>query len=172
MDELSYTEISDWRVFEDLVADYFREVKQDNEYNVDSVEVRQTGKGSDGGRDIVVTLTLDDSVLPFKRIWVIQCKFHESEIGKSELSDVNIPTLIHEYKANGYLLVCKSDVGARLTESFERLNDNCKFGFKYHYWNGNNLLSRIRFKDKLIEHYFPKHAEYLKSKEKIADEIK
>ena len=172
MDKLSFAEISDWRSFEDLVADYFREAKVDNEYNIDTVDVRPTGIGTDGGRDILVTFTLDDSVMPFKRRWVIQCKFYTETIGKKEISGVNIPTLIHEYGANGYLLICKSDVGARLTESFERLNDGCRFGFKYHYWNGNDLLSRIRFKDKLIEHYFPKYAEYLKSKTKKTDELK
>lgn len=172
MNELSLTEINDWRNFEDLVADYFREVKQDNEYNVESVEVKQTGKGPDGGRDILVTLVVHDSIMPFKRTWVVQCKFQENDIGKSGISDVNIPTLIHEYAANGYLLVCKKDVNSKLTESFERLNDGCRLGFKYHYWSGNNLLNRVRLKDKLIERYFPRHAAYLKSRQRIADGMK
>lgn len=169
MEKLSFSEIENWRAFEDLVTDYFKEVKKDNEFNIESVEIKLTGKGSDGGRDIIVCFTLDDSIVPFKRLWVVQCKFHEKVIGKSQISDVNIPALIHEYGANGYLLVCKSDVNSKLTESFERLNENCKFNFKYHYWNGNNLLSRIRFKVSIIDHYFPKHSEYLKLKQKSKD---
>jgi hypothetical protein len=55
------------------------------------VIVQPTGTGADGGRDILVTLTVHDSYT-FLPKWVIQCKFHDTDIGKGILSDINIPT--------------------------------------------------------------------------------
>lgn len=164
MEELSLDEITSWRTFENLVADYFREVKNDKEFNVEHVEIKESGIGKDSGRDILVKLTLNDAIVSFKRIWVIQCKFHKGNIGKAQIADVNIPTLVHEYAANGYLLVCKADVTSGLTESFEELNKKCKFGYKYICWSGESFLRRIQFKN-VAKKYFPKYADFLAKKE-------
>lgn len=50
--KLDFDEISNWREFENLVADYFREVKK-KEKNIKDVQVHSSGEGSDGGRDIL-----------------------------------------------------------------------------------------------------------------------
>lgn len=171
MDTLSLEEISNWQCFEDLVADYFRAIKQDSEFNVDDVVVLQTGSGSDGGRDILVTITVNDSIMTFKRIWVVQCKFYNRDVSKSELTDINIPSLLHQYGAHGYLLVCKKHYTSRLSDMFEGLNAKCHFQRSYLIWNGNNLIKRVRLKSDLIETYFPKHNAYLKQKEEGADQI-
>jgi hypothetical protein len=165
MERLSFDEIDNWQVFEDLVADYFREIKGDQEFNVTNVEVKQTGAGGDGGRDILVSLSVNDSIVSFTRIWVVQCKFYGGDVGKRHLSDVNIPTLIHEYGANGYLLICKNHVTASLSAMIENLKDNCRFKYHYENWNGTNFLSRIRIKPRLIENYFPSHHAYLSAQE-------
>jgi hypothetical protein len=165
MDRLSFDEIDNWQVFEDLVADYFREIKGDQEFNVTNVEVRQTGAGGDGGRDILVTLSVNDSIVSFERIWVVQCKFYARDVSKSHLFDVNIPSLIHEYGADGYLLICKNHVTASLSTMIENLKDNCRFKYHYENWNGTNFLSRIRMKPRLIENYFPLHNAYLTDKQ-------
>jgi hypothetical protein len=100
-------EIEDWQEFEDMVAEYFRQIKSDDN-NVTEVVVQPTGNGSDGGRDILVTFDVNDSVHSFERKWVIQCKFHEGILKEREMSTINIPGKIHEYGANGFLLVvCK-----------------------------------------------------------------
>jgi len=161
MDRLSFDEIQNWQLFEDLAADYFKEIKGDQEFNVTNVEVRQTGAGGDGGRDILITLSVNDSIVSFKRIWVVQCKFYTENVGKHHLADVNIPSLIHEYGADGYLLICKNHVTASLSTMIENLKDRCRFNYQYEVWNGTNFLSRIRIKPKLIENYFPLHHAYL-----------
>ena len=143
-----------------LVADYFRASKEES--NVVDVQVEPSGVGSDGGRDILVTLQMTDSILPFNRKWVVQCKFNEKAISKADLSDVNIPTLIHEYGANGYLLVCKNNVTAKISEMFENLRQKCRLGYSYEFWQGNAFKGRIRVKPEIIEQYFPEHNEYLK----------
>lgn len=148
-------------MFEDLVTAYFKEIQTIKESNVESVDVKQTGSGSDGGKDILVRLRVYDGIDRFDRTWVVQCKFLDRNVGKADLADVNIPSLVHEYNANGYLLVCKNHVTAALSESFERLSQNCRFGYQYVFWNQNGLLSRIRPHDRLISHYFPGHYRYL-----------
>ncbi len=165
MKNLSLNEIKKWNDFEDLVAAYFRQVKLDKEVNIESVEVQQTGTGGDGGRDILVSFIVNDSVMTFKRIWVVQCKFYNQDVSKSHLSDINIPSLIHQYAANGYLLICKKNITSTLSASFESLNKNCKFGYRYEFWNQNNLLGRIRLKEEVVKTFFPLHAKYLEKQE-------
>ena len=167
MDKISFSEISDWQAFEDLVTDYFRQVQNDKEFNVCSVEVQQTGAGSDGGRDILVTLNVDDSIQKFHRIWVVQCKFYERDVHKGDLADVNIPTLIHQYGADGYLLVCKKHLTAPLTNAFEELRKNCVLNYGYEFWNGTNFINRIRMKPSLIASYFPLHHQFLEQRNKL-----
>lgn len=162
--KLDFKELSDWRKFENLVESYFRLLKEE-ENNVIDVEVRASGIGSDGGRDILVVFRVTDSVLPFERKWVVQCKFHEKTISKSDLADANIPSLIHQYGADGYLLICKGDVSSRVTEMFENLNDKCKFKYKYEIWQGEGFKSRLLFKRSLHKQYFPEYDEFLQTKE-------
>jgi hypothetical protein len=169
---LSISEIRTWSSFENLVADYFREVQKDKEFNVKNVVVNPTGSGMDGGRDILVTLTVDDSIITFHRKWVIQCKFYSTDVKKSNLADINLPSLIHEYGANGYLLVCKNGVTSGLSTSFEALNLNCKFGYKYEFWNQSQLLKRILYKRELIDAYFPKYSQFLKKEALKIKEMK
>ena len=97
--QLDFSEIQDWQQFEDLALAYFELVKNE-ENNISEVFIEPSGIGSDGGRDILLTLTVNDSLITFKRKWVIQCKFYNSAVTKDKLSDINIPGLIHEYGAD------------------------------------------------------------------------
>lgn len=159
--KLTFNEITDWKEFEKLVADYFRSVQHLKENNVSTVFVEPSGEGSDGGRDILVTFQVFDSIKRFERKWVIQCKYYSRSISKGDLSSMNIPTLIHEYGADGYLLVCKNGVTAKVTEMFENLRKNCKFRYDYMIWEDNDFLKRVRAVPSLIEHYFPTYFNYL-----------
>jgi hypothetical protein len=163
--KLDFAEIKTWGEFEDLVEDYFKEAKKEEKSIID-VEVKPTGVGSDGGRDILVTFRITDSIVSFTRKWVVQCKFYSGAVSKANLSTVNIPTLIHEYGADGYLLVCKNDVTSKVSEMFENLERECKLGYCYAIWRGNELTRRIQFKPSLIERYFPEHYEFLRRRAK------
>ena len=162
--KISITEIEDWEEFEDLVAAYFREVK--NENNIIDVKVEPSGKGSDGGRDILVTFEVNDSIITYTRKWVVQCKFYDNAISKKDLATVNIPSIIHEYGADGYLLVCKNNPSQKVTEMFENFRNNCRFKYSYLIWDGRLLLNRILTKDNLLKHYFPKYFKFTNDKEK------
>jgi hypothetical protein len=160
---ITFDEIVDWHQFESLVAAYFELLKEEDN-NVVNVEVKPTGTGSDGGRDILVVFLVTDSITPFERRWVVQCKFKEQSVSKSDLNDVNIPSLIHQYGADGYLLVCKGNVSSRVTEMFEGLNDKCRFKYRYEIWQGEQFRKRLLFKYSLIKQFFPEHDEFLESK--------
>ena len=79
----------------------------------------------------------------FERIWVVQCKFHIRDISTDKISDVNIPSLLHSYKANGYLLICRTRPTSKLTVLLERLEENCIFGYKYNCWTGETFKRRL-----------------------------
>jgi len=69
--------------------------------------------------------------------------------------------------SKGYLLVCRKGVNSSVTNMFENLRKNCSFGYGYEIWKGNELKSRIRdLGDSLIQRYFPKHFEYLRTLER------
>jgi hypothetical protein len=168
--KIDFDEISDWREFEELVADYFRVIREETT-SITDVQVRPTGVGSDGGRDILVSFRLTDYIDQFERRWVVQCKFHQGAITKARLASVNIPTLIHEYGADGYLLICKGDVTAKVSEMFENLQRECRFGYSYRFWTGDEFKSKLLTKISLIQRYFPEYYEYTQSRGRGLDEL-
>jgi hypothetical protein len=169
--KIDFEEISDWEEFEDLVADYFREIKKLDNNQIIDVKVAPSGKGPDGGRDILVNFRLNDSIVTFERRWVVQCKFRKTLL-KSNLDSINIPTLIQEYGACGYLLIAKNSIQSGVTQTFENLRNNCKNGFFYETWNGNHFRQKLGFVGKLHEQYFPKYFEYIQEREARIAKIK
>ncbi len=170
---IEFEELSnDWQKFEDLVADYFREIQKDKILggNIKDIEVHQSGAGTDGGRDILLVFQLTDSIVKFERKWIVQCKFYKGNVPPSKFSDINIPTLIHQYGADGYLLVCRKGVTSNVSKMFEDLRANCKFGYGYEIWKGSELKTRIgNLGESLIRKYFPEHFEYLRLVESKKD---
>jgi len=160
---IEFDEISNWQAFEDLVADYFREIKEQK--NIVDIRVEQSGEGTDGGRDILVTFQLTDSIIPFQRKWVVQCKFYDKSVSKAELAKINIPTLIHEYGADGYLLVCKGNVTSTVSTMFESLRERCKMGYSYMIWTGSEFKNQLYIQPPrpLIQKHFPEYYKFLQS---------
>jgi hypothetical protein len=154
---ISFEEIRDGTHFEDLVADYFNQLA--------NTRATLPAIGGDGGRDILVDFAMADEIVPFTRRWVVQCKFRQETISNHHIAQHNLPTLIHSYSADGYLLICRRDVGQALALSFERLNDECKLGYSYVYWTGNAFKTRLRFvpSEPLLQVYFPDYYEFLQS---------
>lgn len=151
---VSLDRIKDAKEFEDLVAAYFRGL--DASYNIRNVRVQPSGTGGDGGRDILVTFRISDLLVEVERKWVVQCKFYKKAVGISHLATVNIPTLIHQYRAVGYLLVVKKDVAISTTNMFEELNKNCKFGYEYQIWTGSDFEVRLLSAGTaLLKKFFP-----------------
>jgi hypothetical protein len=161
MNKLSFDEIKSGEEFEALVAAYFRIVKNDEDSSlkeVREIDVKQKGKGPDGGIDILLTFEITDPILKFQRKWVVQCKFlNKPSTYKSDIGQINIPTLIHEYGAVGYLLVIRNQAEVQLQDTFDRLNKNCKLGYQYEIWTGDKFISKLLSVQSLLEQFFPKY---------------
>ena len=164
--KISFSEISNWEEFEDLATSFFEKLSRDKNDAID-VFVEPSGKGSDGGRDILVTIKVNDSFMTFTRKWVVQCKFYDKDVTKSHLSDINIPSLISEYGADGYLLICRTGVTGPLSRQFEDLRKNCRNGNSYLIWRGSQFLDKLQEHDEIIERYFPKFHRIRSSNGKI-----
>ncbi|MFK7799082.1 MAG: restriction endonuclease [Aureispira sp.] len=160
----SLDEIKDWKDFEKLIEDYFRIIVNAQENNLTEVKVEPSGEGSDGGRDIFLTFRVNDSVVTYERKWVVQCKFYSKNLSLKNLATVNIPSLIHMYNADGYLLVCKPGVTAKVTEMFEQLRRKCSFKYDYEIWDENTLISKLMVQPDLIRKFFPDYQDYLRKK--------
>ena len=152
--KLSFSEIENWQEFENLATSFFEKIIEEKN-NAIEVFVEPTGTGSDGGRDILVTTNIHDSFISFKRKWVVQCKFYEKDLSKSELSEINIPSLIHEYGADGYLLICKKGVTSPLSNQFEDFRKNCRMNKNYLIWTGSQFLDKLILHKDIIQRYFP-----------------
>jgi hypothetical protein len=172
MKELSLNEIKDHRQFENLVATYFENLDKQSDMSATKIRVDLTGVGADGGRDLLVHTTTEDiASLFFKRTWVVQSKFHETNISTNKIADINIPTLIHSYKAVGYLLICKKNPTSKLTQLFERLEKECTFGYKYQVLTGekflNMLSASLETNKQIAKRFFPKYYNYLVKKKML-----
>ncbi|MFK5982247.1 MAG: restriction endonuclease [Flavobacteriaceae bacterium] len=161
---LSYEEINDGTHFEELVSAYFRDIKEDKNNSISNVELIQSGVGSDGGVDILVDFLISDDIKIFNRRWIVQCKFWNQNIPASAINKINIPTLIHSYKASGYLLICKSNPTETVTKLFTRLNKECRYNYHYEYWDGRQFLQKLKIRRNLFDVFFPEHNEFLISK--------
>jgi hypothetical protein len=105
----------------------------------------------------------DDAPTTTGGIWVVQCKYSTGgSVGLGAISDVDIPTLIHEYAAAGYLLVSNATLSSPLTEKFEHLQDNCRFGWSFKFWDGDAYLERIRVQPSVWPEYFPTYDWFMK----------
>jgi len=158
--ELSFNEIRDSRQFELLTASYFEEAQKQNPH-ITKVDAKPSGTGADGGKDIIVTIHIDDSITKFERRWLVQCKFYKSSVSPKNLSRDNIPLLIQSYNANGYLLVCKSDVTNKLVELFDRLNNECVLKNEYIIWRGDEFLRKIQAHTQLLKDYFKDYYQFI-----------
>jgi predicted helicase len=163
---LDFDEIRDGTHFEDLVVAYFNELKKGKNSIISNVKTKQSGVGTDGGRDILVEFELYDAVVNFNRKWVVQCKFHEANISTTHINKINIPSLVHSYKAEGYLLICKNNPTSGITDLFERLNNECKFRYHYECWTGEIFKSKLSVTESLQAQFFPKYHEFIESKRK------
>lgn len=157
-----FNEILDHKKFEDLVVSYFEDLKHEKGHSIVDVEVKPSGTGTDGGRDILVTLKVTDSIVTFDRRWVVQCKFHDSDISTDKISDINIPSLLASYNASGYLLVCKQKPTSKLTDHFEKLESSNGQSQKFVAWSGEQFkrLILVKSKKEVLQQYFPSYFDY------------
>lgn len=157
-----FGEISDHKKFEELAVSYFEDLKHEKGHGIVDVDVKPSGTGVDGGRDILVTLKVSDGVVTFERRWVVQCKFHDTDISTDKIADINIPTLLASYNASGYLLICKLKPTSKLTTMFENMEKENHYGQRFIVWSGEQFkrLILVKSKKEIIQQFFPSYFEY------------
>jgi hypothetical protein len=152
---LDFKEIRDDTHFEQLVRECFERMAEQTPH-LSSVEVRQGGKGTDEGCDLLLSFEMADNILAsYPKTWVIQCKFHTRNISPRHINEINIPSLIHSNGADGYLLVCSSQPTSGTTKLLDKLRANCKFNYKYECWDGEKLKEKILSDTQLQQQFFP-----------------
>lgn len=119
-------------------------------------EVHWTGKGPDGGRDLIIIERTQGQLSGFERRWLVQCK-HFAQSGKSVGKDEanSIVTDCARVKATGYLLVCTTALTSGLITAFQELNENMNLEIQY--WDEVKLEERLMkpCNFTLINQFFP-----------------
>lgn len=117
-------------------------------------ETKWTGKGADGGRDLIVIEKLEGPLSEYERTWLVQCK-HKAHSGESvgSAESNSIITDCRRIKATGYLLVCTTQPSSGLMQAYDELQSEMTIK----YWDSVNLenilLKPCNFP--LIHTFFP-----------------
>lgn len=152
--------INDGHEFQRIVAEYFRCLKDErHEYHIADIIVEDNGVGGDDGCDILVEFHFEDAIRRHSHRWVVECKSQKKAVGNSDLNTNGIDAILKSNRADGYLLVCKSDASGSLKRWFKQMNQNEKTD--YVIWNGSQLWRKFVQRESLIMAFFP---EYYKEK--------
>lgn len=120
--------------------------------------VHWSGKGADGGRDLVCVERRGSFFQQDERSWLIQCK-HNANSGKSvgvaELDDISDSCAHHDCR--GYLLVCSTYPSSAVVNRLEGISNNPRNLLVASYWDSvkvEQLLSTPR-NWSLAQRFFP-----------------
>jgi hypothetical protein len=149
---IDYRELPDDGVrFEQVV----RELLIRDEFNV-----RWTGVGPDGGRDLLVIENAPGPLAPFERTWVVSCK-HFAHSGKSVGTNDLDRSIIDTCKsvgASGFLLACSTQISSGLGTRFREIEQ--ANGIVCRAWDGVEIEKRLMEPRafSLVSIFFPKAA--------------
>jgi len=104
------------------------------------LSVHWSGKGADGGRDLICIERRGSFFQQDERSWLIQCK-HNANSGKSvgiaELDDISDSCAHH--KCQGYLLVCSTQPSSAVVNRLEGISSNPRNSLVASYWDSVKL---------------------------------
>lgn len=102
--------------------------------------VHWSGKGPDGGRDLVCIEHRDSFFLPDEKRWLIQCK-HNATSGKSVgIKDLdNIVDSCNQHDCTGYLLVCSTFPSSTVIQRLESISSTNHNRIVATYWDAVKL---------------------------------
>ena len=120
-----------------------------------------SGKGPDGGRDLLCEEELPSTMLPAKRRWMVQCKHnaHSGEsVGVGELRD--FVTNCAQHQADGFLLVCTTQPSSGVVAKLEGVTNNSTAKLLATYWDGVTLERMLKTPRlwPIAQRFFPKSA--------------
>ncbi len=106
------------------------------------LEVYWSGKGADGGKDLLCIETHNSNFKNTSQRWLVQCK-HKAHsghaVGKDDLD--NILDSCAEHDTTGYLLVCSTYPSSSVVKRMEEIQNNR--GITTHFWDYRVLEKEI-----------------------------
>jgi hypothetical protein len=105
-----------------------------------------TGKGADGGRDLVCMEMAGGQIAEFERKWVVSCKHKKSSSVSVGVQDVDgVVDLCRANDASGYLLVCSTHVSSAAAERLKALSSSSgESRIVAKYWDAVQLETLLR----------------------------
>lgn len=92
------------------------------------LHVQWSGRGPDGGRDLLCRETIPSLFAPATKNWLVQCKHKAhsgSSVGIDELDDVVASCAQHG--SSGYLLACSTQPSSSVVNRLEGISNNPQF---------------------------------------------
>lgn len=111
---------------------------------VSELHPQWTGRGSDNGRDLILTEKTAGAIAPFSRKWLVQCK-HNAHSGAS-VGRGAVDSIVDDCAqvgASGYLLACSTQPSAGLSTKLKEIADNPQNDIITSVWDGVYLENRL-----------------------------
>jgi hypothetical protein len=112
------------------------------------LHVEWSGRGPDGGRDLLCREMLIGQFAPQTRTWLVQCKHKAhsgNSVGVSDLDDV--VSSCAQHNATGYLLACSTQPSSAVMDRLDGITNNASNSLTAVCWDGvmlQRLLSQPR----------------------------
>lgn len=120
------------------------------------LEVYWSGKGPDGGKDLICIESTSSLFKPSVKRWVVQCK-HKALSGSSVGADeiVDIRGTCDANNASGYMLACTTQPSAALISKFDNIEGNTNIIIAF--WDGRKIERELMKPQNwdIAEQYFP-----------------
>lgn len=153
--------------FEDLVEAIFRaKMPHTTKSEPSSLEmsfagtvtdVSRSGRGQDGGLDILVTTMVRDCIASRLIKWVVQCK-HKTNgraVAPSDFAkEFHLRDVLLHHDAHGYLLVCTTRPSAKLKAHFDKLTDD-NDGQHFIVWDYAQVCQAVLSDESVLKQFFP-----------------
>lgn len=120
-----------------------------------------SGRGPDGGRDILCSKSEQTILGKEEKSWLVQCKhFAHSErsVGIGDLDD--IVTSASQHSCTGYLLACSTFPSSGVVSRLEGIQANKTVGLSTHYWDAVHIERILSTSSmwRIAQTFFPKTA--------------
>jgi hypothetical protein len=152
--------------FEDLIEAIFRAqaptLQADQNISSEStlytiISVSRSGRGQDGGCDLLVTTMVKDFISPRFLRWVVQCK-HKAASGRSVSprdfkDEFSFPDVVTHHHADGYLLVCSTRPSTKLKAHLDRLTSGG--ARQYVAWDYARVCEEVFKHEGVMKQFFP-----------------
>ena len=139
----------------DKSGDDFELLVREMLYNK-GLEVYWSGKGPDGGKDLLCIEKYKSNFKIFSRRWIVQCKHYahsEKAVGISELG--SIENTCKANNADGYLLVCSTFPSSTVVDMLDKIEKNSNLNIAF--WDCKTLERQLLVPENwsLVNMFFP-----------------